>query len=144
MKRPSPAIGQKEVVDRAALLKSNALSALDKRLLHLNRELAIQHKPNTIESWLYARKLDDIIMSAEQRADIESQNLDTALDGQVLLGEVLAAQILDPSVRKAQLALMQKLKDKPKARDALAKKYKAAWKTSSQGDIKSEELEKPQ
>ena len=114
----------KEVIDRAAFLKSNALVALDKRLLHLNRELPIQHEPNTIESWLYARKLDDIIMSAEQRADIESQNLDTALDGQTLLGEVLAAQLLDPSVRKAQLALIQKFKDKPKARDTLRRGIK--------------------
>ena len=127
----------KEVVDRAAFLKSNALSALDKRLLHLNRELAIQHKPNTIESWLYARKLDDIIMSAEQRADIESQNLDTALDGHVLLGEVLAAQILDPSVRKAQLALMQKLKDKPKARNALRKGIKQLGKRVSKAAPKA-------
>jgi len=114
----------KEIVEIATLLKSHALDALDKRLGSLNRESKMTYEPNTIESWLYARKLDDIMASAEQRADIESQNPDTVSDGHILLGKVVAAQILDPTVRKTQLALIQKLEDKPKARDALRKGIK--------------------
>ena len=122
----------KEVVERAASLKSNVFNALDRRLRYLNREPLTAYEPNTVENWLYARKLDDIIASAEQRTDIESLSLNTAVDGQVLLGKVLAAQILDPAIRKAQLALIQKLKDKPKTRDALRKGGKRIAETVSQ------------
>ena len=121
----------KEVVERAASLRSNVFNALDRRLRYLNREPLTAYEPNTVENWLYARKLDDIIASAEQRTDIESLSLNTAVDGQVLLGKVLAAQILDPAIRKAQLALIQKLKDKPKTRDALRKGGKRIAETVS-------------
>ena len=121
----------KEVVERAAFLKSNVLNALDRRLCYLNREPLTAYESNTVENWLYGRKLDDIIASAEQRTDIESLSLNTAVDGQVLLGKVLAAQILDPAIRKTQLALIQKLKDKPKTRDTLRKGGKRIAETVS-------------
>ncbi len=110
-----------EVVDIAASLQKDALYALDRRIDHLKRDLTTLHDPNFIESWLSSRKLDDIIASAEQRVDIESQILSTASDASCLLGKVVAARLFDPSIRKTQSALMEKLREKPKTSKVLRK-----------------------
>ena len=110
-----------EVVSLAVSLRKDALRALDRRIEHLKRDFETSHDPDTIENWLYARKLDDIVAAAEQRIDIENQNLDTAPDGSALLGKVASARLFDPSIRKAQTALIRKLRDKPKSGKVLRK-----------------------
>ncbi len=110
-----------EVVDIAVSLQKNALYALDRRVDHLKRDLATSHDPNFIESWLFSKKLDDIIASAEQRVDIESQTLSTASDASCLFAKVVAARLFDPSIREMQSALVEKLCDKPKTSKILRK-----------------------
>lgn len=127
----------KEVVELAVSLKSNALIALDRRLEHLNLDLATSHDPNTVESWLYARKLDDVIASAEQRIDIESQDLDTPSDSYDLLGKVVTAQLLDPATRRAQTTLIQKLHDKPKASEVLRKRARSRVEKEKNSEMAS-------
>ena len=110
-----------EVVDIAVSLHKDVLLALDRRIEHLKRNLTTLHDPNSIESWLLSRKLDDIIATAEQRIDIEGQSLSTASDASCLLGKVVGARLFDPSIRETQSALMGKLRDKPKTGEILRK-----------------------
>ncbi len=111
-----------EVVSLAVSLKKDALCALDRRIERLKRDFEASYDPDTIENWLYARKLDDIIASTEQRVDIENQNLDTPLDGSALLSKVVAAHLLDQSIRKKQTELIRKLQDKPRFGKILRKR----------------------
>lgn len=112
----------KEVVSLAVSLRKDALCALDRRIERLKRDFEASYNSDTIENWLCARKLDDIIASAEQRVDIENQNLDTAPDGSALLSKVVAARLLDPSIRKEQTELIRKLQGKPRIGKILGKR----------------------
>ncbi|MCY4263028.1 MAG: hypothetical protein OXC97_06950, partial [Candidatus Dadabacteria bacterium] len=130
----------KEVVSLAVSLRKDALCVLDRRIERLKRDFKASYDPNTIENWLYVRKLDDIIASAEQLVDIENQNIDTVPDCSALLSKIVAARLLDLSIRNKQTKLIRKLQDKPKFGKILRKRPKkgADWVKEKISSIRQE------